>query len=97
MNFTDAELDMLISGCTHYRNVYGDLSNKSAVARVRKQAFIDLRDKLQAYKDERHTYFNDDINININKKNLMRIACEIYGKEINNPKDHPGYDDDCHL
>ena len=97
MNFTDDELDMLIAGCVHYKNVYGDLANKSALARARKQAFIDLRDKLQGYKDERRAYFNDDINISINKKNLMRIACEIYGKEINDPKDHPGYDDDCHL
>jgi len=99
MNFTDDELDMLISGCVHYRNVYGDLSNKSAVARQRKQLFIDLRDKLQAYKDERHRYFDDEINGSIyyNKKNLMRIACEIYGKKINDPKDHPGYDDDCHI
>lgn len=97
MDFTDEEIDMLISGCVHYRNVHGDLANQSADARARKQSFIDLRDKLQAYKDERHAYFNDEINLSINKKNLMRIACEIYGERINDPKDHPGYDDDCHL
>ena len=90
MDFTDEEIDMLISGCVHYRNVYGDLANQSAVARDRKQRFIDLRAKLQAYKDERSAYFNDEINININKKNIMRIACEIYGARINDPKDHLG-------
>lgn len=95
MNFTNSELDMLIAGCIHYRNVYGDLANKSVIARDRKQAFVDLRAKLQAYKDERAAYFDGDFAMN--KKNLMRIACEIYGKTINNPKDHPGYDDDCHI
>ena len=71
MNFTDSELDMLIAGCIHYRNVYGDLAEKSASARQRKQLFIDLRARLQAYKDERTEYLA--------------------------PRDHPGYDDDCHI
>ena len=97
MNFSDDELDMLIAGCVHYKNVYGDLANKSSLARGRKQEFINLRDKLQAYKDERQAYFNDEINFSINKKNLMRLACELYGAQINDPRSHPGYDDDCHL
>ena len=100
MNFSDEEIDMLIAGCVHYKNVYGDLANKSAIARQRKQMFIDLRNKLQSYKDERSAYFDNDtdaINIYLNKKNLMRIACEIYGADVTDPKDHPGYDDDCHL
>jgi len=79
MNFTDSEIDMLIAGCIHYRNVYGDLAEKSAVARQRKQLFIDLRARLQAYKDERLAYFDDDTN----------------GATI--LRDHPGYDDDCHI
>lgn len=92
MNFTDREVDMLMAGCRHYRNVYADLGHLKT-----RDAYDRLRLKLQDYKDDRRAYFNDEINININKQNIMRIACEIYGKQITDPRGHPGYDDDCHL
>ena len=52
MNFTDREIEMLMAGCRHYRNVYADLGHLKT-----RDAYDRLRAKLSDYKAEREAWF----------------------------------------
>ena len=92
------EIEMVIVACRHYSHVYADLGNE-----VKFLQWAILERKMRSRLSEVNTWFADsntysrELHFESSKRNLMARAVELYNKQANDPRDHPGYDDDCHI
>ena len=92
------EIEMVIVACRHYGHVYADLGQQEKVQqwRILETKMKRRLAEIGNWFAERNTY-SWELNVEANKRNLMARAVELYTQQSDDPRDHPGYDDDCHI
>ena len=92
------EIEMVIVACRHYGHVYADLGNEEKVGQwsILERKMRSRLSEITSWFADRNTY-SWELNIESNKRNLMARAVELYNKQADDPRNHPGYDDDCHI